>query len=83
MEYKLEALQGGKYEGDSDGTEMMHMVGDASSAGGSAFSSVSKSVQARGRHFKSEITPLALVKELKSDENADESKSDIDDDVDK
>ena len=51
---------------DSDQTEMMHLHGDVSSDGRSNFSSARGNPQ---RNFKSEITSLELVQELKQDEN--------------
>ena len=51
---------------DSDQTEMMHLHGDVSSDGRSNFSSARGNPQNK---FKSEITSLELVQELKQDEN--------------
>lgn len=83
MEFKMGEMGGS----DSDETEMMHInQGDQMSDGMSNWSRSQQSKQPRShRNFKSEITPLALVKELKPSDEAEESmsKSDGDDDEDK
>lgn len=69
LEFKIDEMQGDG--SDSDQTEMMHLVGDVSSMDGRSNMSKNRSLQ---RNFKSEITPLELVQELKV-ENDNEASS--------